>query len=409
MPSPFPWPLSERNRVLLVTLSVQSLNTWSMLAIAAIAPAVAGGVGVATVWVGYQIALLYSVAMVTAPFAGHFIHRWGALRVCQVSLLASALGVGLASLGTLYTIVLASIVMGFGYGLVNPASSHLLFQRTSAQDRSLVFSIKQTGVPLGGVIAGLVTPALTVAFGWQIALAAGLPIGLLLILLLQPLRATWDAERCSTTLGGDRAGIRAGVLLVWQHPRLRAPALAAFCFTMIQMSLIGFCVAFAVTELGFGMVQAGLLLAVIQGTGIVARLGMGWVADRRQDNAGVMLGAGLLSAAAALGFFLLEPGSPILLVHALAILFSIGAVGWNGVFLAEVARAAPPGQIGTLTGIASVMTFAGVVVGPSLFVWLQENLGSYGEAYLLLMLPALIGSGLLYTSRRARHRTGHTG
>jgi MFS family permease len=394
--------LRDRTQVLMVTVGVQALNTWGMLSIAAIAPEVAAGLGVDAILVGYQISLVYSFAMFTAPFAGWLVARWGALRTSQISLIASSLGAGLAALGWLESIVLASILIGFGYGLVNPASSHLLFQRTSEKDRSLVFSIKQTGVPLGGVIAGLVTPVLALVWGWQMAILFTLPLALILVLALQPLREEWDADRDTTPRSGLR--IRAGAALLWKDPSLRGLSLGAFCFTTIQLSLVGFCVAFAVTELEFGLIAAGILLAVIQATGVLARLAMGWMADRLGDNAAIMIAAGWMSGGAALGFFLFGPQTPVSLVFLVAIIYSIGAIGWNGVFLAEVARRAPPGQIGAVTGMANVLTFGGVVVGPAFFVLMHGIFDSYGFAFLVLMVPALLGAVLVQFGRRASLR-----
>ena len=47
-------------------------------------------------------------------------------------------------------------------------------------------------------------------------------------------------------------------------------------------------------------------------------------------------------------------------------LFGATAIGWNGVQLAEVARLAPPGTAGEVTGATGFVTFAGVVIGPPL-------------------------------------------
>ena len=47
--------------------------------------------------------------------------------------------------------------------------------------------------------------------------------------------------------------------------------------------------------------------------------------------------------------------------------FGATAIGWNGVQLAEVARHAPPGEAGAMTGATGFVTFSGVVVGPPLF------------------------------------------
>ena len=388
----------DRNLILLVTLLVQAINTWSMLAIAAVAPQVAATVQVTAVVVGYQIALIYAVAAVASVFAGGWVTRWGALRICQTSLLTSAAGVGLAATGELALILLASMVIGVGYGIINPASSHLLFSRTTAQDRSLVFSIKQTGVPLGGMLAGIVTPMLSLALGWQGAVFAVLPLALLLAVAVQPLRPRWDADRSGKPAALGR--VARGAAALWRQPMLRALSLAAFLLAAIQLSLSGFVVAFAVTELTLGAVQAGSLLATVQLSGAAARLLLGWGADRLQDNGLILTLAGALSALGCVGFALLQPGTPLPLVYAVTVLFGVGAIGWNGVFLAEVARQAAPGEISAVTGVVGVMTFAGVVAGPPAFVVLQQVSGSYRLAWLLLALPALLSVALVWRARR---------
>ena len=46
-------------------------------------------------------------------------------------------------------------------------------------------------------------------------------------------------------------------------------------------------------------------------------------------------------------------------------LFGASAVGWDGVYLAEVARQAPPSQASVVTGGTLFITFRGVVLGPA--------------------------------------------
>jgi MFS-type transporter involved in bile tolerance (Atg22 family) len=45
--------------------------------------------------------------------------------------------------------------------------------------------------------------------------------------------------------------------------------------------------------------------------------------------------------------------------------------------LAEVARLAPPGTAGKVTGASGFVTFAGVVIGPPSFALLSAITGSY--------------------------------
>ena len=64
----------------------------------------------------------------------------------------------------------SALALGLGYGLLTPSASHLLARFAPAERRNLIFSLKQTGVPFGGIGAALITPAIAVTFGWRWAL-----------------------------------------------------------------------------------------------------------------------------------------------------------------------------------------------------------------------------------------------
>lgn len=375
--------------VLLATLATQALVSWAMLAIAAIAPLVALSFGLPAVLIGYQIAIIYFVATLTSLVAGALVARWGACRISQVCLVACALGCLIALLPALAAIVLASAVIGFGYGLTNPSAAHLLARRTSARNRGLVFSIKQTGAPLGGVAAGLLTPWIAVTWGWQAAVAVIVPIALILAVALAPRRGDWDADRNPAAPLG--IGALRGASLVFAQPALRWLCLCGFCFGGIQLCLMAFVTSFAVTELGFGAILGGALLATVQLSGAVGRLVWGFLADRLERNGPILGAVGAISALCCLGTALLAAETPPWVVFGLAGLFGATAVGWNGVFFSEVVRLTPPSMVGTSTGVATFCSFAGVLVGPALFIQAQGWLDSYAGAYALLVAPAVIG------------------
>jgi hypothetical protein len=90
------------------------------------------------------------------------------------------------------------------------------------------------------------------------------------------------------------------------------------------------------------------------------------------------------------------PGWPIWLLFAYAAAFGATAVGWNGVFLAEVARLAPGGRASEATGGALFFTFLGVVVTPLLFNLILALAGSYAIAFAAFSAPSLaVGAWLL--------------
>jgi hypothetical protein len=100
----------------------------------------------------------------------------------------------------------------------------------------------------------------------------------------------------------------------------------------------------------------------------------------------------------------ISPAWPGFGLRALFVVFGIASIGWNGVFMAELARLSPAGRIGPTTGASLAVTFAGVMVGPSLFTVIHDVIGSYAATFGLLALASLAGTGLALLSRAVAHR-----
>ena len=90
---------------------------------------------------------------------------------------------------------------------------------------------------------------------------------------------------------------------------------------------------------------------------------------------------GVVMAVAAFATAGMTDAWPYALLLVVSAIFGASAIGWNGVFLAEVVRNAPAGTAGSATGASLAMTYAGVVVLPTAF-WLIVHLsGSYAAAF----------------------------
>ena len=111
-----------------------------------------------------------------------------------------------------------------------------------------------------------------------------------------------------------------------------------------------------------------------------------------------LLGIGM--GLSALVTIVASPAWPLWLLFVYAAAFGATAVGWNGVFLAEVARIAPPGQTSQYTGGCMFFTFMGVVVSPPLFSQALSFGGSYAGAYALFGVPALAAGMWMLVVRR---------
>ena len=93
--------------------------------------------------------------------------------------------VAIAATGHLVSLALAAVVLGLGYGAAAPASTHLLVPQTPRPVFNLVMSLRQIGVPLGGVLGALILPPLVLAIGWRLALLTELAPILLLLALIE--------------------------------------------------------------------------------------------------------------------------------------------------------------------------------------------------------------------------------
>ena len=86
---------------------------------------------------------------------------------------------------------------------------------------------------------------------------------------------------------------------------------------------------------------------------------------------------------------------------AVSAILGLTAVGWNGVYLAEVARVVPLAQVSNATGGVLLFTFAGVAFGPATFGAIVAATGSYTAA--ILTLDALLAITVLSLLRRREH------
>jgi len=92
----------------------------------------------------------------------------------------------------------------------------------------------------------------------------------------------------------------------------------------------------------------------------------------------------------------LRPDSSPWFLFPVLVIFGASAIGWNGVFLAQIARLAPAGQASAATGGTLFLTFSGVVLGSPFFGVLADRLKSYGDSYGLLGLLGLLITVLLW-------------
>lgn len=384
---------------LFATLFIQAMVAMALLTLPVMAPVAAKALSVSPAVVGFYVSITYAGAMFASLTSGTTVSRFGPIRVSQLGLLLCALGLCLCASPWLPLIALGALFIGLGYGPITPASSQILARTTPPHQMALVFSIKQTGVPVGSMMAGAIVPSLMLAVNWQWTLVFVAIACVLSALMAQPLRQDLDDLR-QANLPFQMGTLTGPIRMVLGHRALATMAACSFMFSMVQMSLTTYLVTYLHDDLAYGMVSAGLLLSVSQMGGIGGRIVWGVVADKWLGAQKALALLAALMACSSLATALLLPALPIWGIWIVLIVFGASAIGWNGVYLSEVARQAPEGKASVATGGTLTFTFLGVVIGPPIFGALSTSFGSYRAGFLALVLTSSLCAWVLF---RLRH------
>ena len=382
-----------------LTLLIQAAASAALIAPTVAAPRLLAQMGLGSVMVGVYIAVVYFAAMLSSQWGATLVRRWGPIRTSQAALLACAAGVLLVATASPWGAGAGALLIGLGYGPITPASSEMLARSTPADRFALVFSVKQSGVPLGGVIAALWVPAVLEASSTGVALAGVAGLCIVSMALASTLRARLDAWRDRASPLPSIARTLAPLRLVFAQPGLRRLALCSLVFSAVQVSLTAYAVTFLHGELGWGLVAAGAAMTASQVAGALGRVAWGWLADRHGSTRGMLLALAAGMALCGVAMLLLRPDTPQLVVILLLAAYGATAIGWNGVFLAGVARSVTPDAAAAATAGSLFFTFFGVVVVPPIFGALGSATGSFGIAFAALALPL---AGAMWALRKPR-------
>ncbi len=384
-----------------MTLLVQALTAMAIAVPSVLAPVAAADLGVAPTRVGIWAGIAFLSAMFAGLACGTLVGRYGPVRMFQVAAICVTVGLVAAASAQVLLIVGCAMLFGAAHGLVNPASSTILAAAAPARMRAVIFSIKQTGVPLGAAIAGVAVPLLLLWTDWRHAVLALALASVATILLVAPFRARYDRERRRDVRLRFR-NIVAPIAEVCANRPVLALAVTSGVYSSVQTSFITYLVSYLKLGLGYALVTAGFVFAMAQLAGVAGRIAWGAVADRLLAPRPLLALLGIVMSVCGATVVLFDPGWPVGLVLAVCVLYGATAVGWNGVYLAEIARLAPEGRIAVLTGGTQFFTFTGGLLGPPTFGAIAAGSGSYGLGFVLFaVLPLLNALWLLAPYGRA--------
>ena len=383
-------------------MGMQLFTSLAVTAPAVLAPMIALSLGISPKVIGVFATAIYVGSMAGSLLCGRMIHRYGSIGISQAGIVCVAVGVvPMCSPGWLAW--LSPFVIGFGYGPLTPAASHLLARTVPRKHISLMLSIKQTGVPLGTALAGVILPTMAAALNWRSALYLVACTGLAVATVVNPARRVLG-DSGSSARARQTEATGAGFAFLAKNPQLAELALLGFVYAGTQMGALSYLVVYLVEARGLSLVSAGFALSVAGFAGILGRVLWGAAADAlfapRRVLATLGAGAGTFSIIiATIGDLTSMPTLLLLCVG-----LGITAVGWNGVYLAAIVRHVPENQVGPVTATISIVTFAGVASGPAGFYLIVAITENYAAGFVLFGIASLAcGIWLHVRSNPSRH------
>lgn len=390
---------------LAITMVMQTMAAFLGRVFPVIGPELTAAAGVSPEKIGLLSGLVAGGTMWFLAGGSLLLSHFGPVRLLQIGAVVGSLGV-LASITAWWPLLLlAAFVVGAGYGPSPPAGSEILTRNAPKGRRSLIMSVKQSGVPLGGALAGLIVPAVAAWGGWRLGLFVAALLPLVAVMAVQPWRERLDAQRDASrrpTLANlvSPANLTAPFTVIRGNRAMLMIAAAGFCFASVQGCLLTFFVTQLTTEIGYTLAAAGAAFSAMQFSGTFARVVMGWIADRI-GGARALVALAVASSLMVLAVSEIAPGWPVWAVTLLGLVVGTTSTSWNGVYLAEVARLAPEGRVGDATAGSTILTFGGYLVAPIVFAFAVPVVGRYGTCFVALAAIALLAVPMLLAAMRA--------
>lgn len=345
---------------------------------------------------GLISSIVWGSAAIASQFSGWFADRTSIRTQMLFNFGGAAFALVLAGMTTTYAALLgAAIIAGASQSISNPTTNRVILEVVPQEKQAAWIGIKQSGVQMAQLFAGIFFPGVALLFGWVGAALGGAMIALAFILFGWRVISRIYPPSSGHHPTPSSAAIETTLVSPSPESAPQPPAtpdqvahtsskesrkLSSTIWVLaLMIFLVGFGVQtvhvflplFSVRTLGFTVVEGGLTLAVIGTIGMFSRI---WWA--RQVGKGARLSTLLmviiLGAAFGVGLIILASFTGWgYLVWAAAAVHGLTTLGANVVINSALMRAAQSGQIGKASGVNSMGMYAGFTIGPLVMGWLH--------------------------------------
>jgi len=311
--------------------------------------------------------------------AGVAADRIGERRVLVGGGLVTGSAIAIAASAPLPAFLFLLLLGGIASAASTPAGGRLVLLAFPRNRHGLAIGVRQTGIPIGGLVAAALLPWIAHIYGWRVSLAVdGAVTAVTVVPLVLSRRLRTDPGEPHERVSGSPARNRTVRLLtVWG------------CLLVTgQYALVAFLALDFHLGAGLSLAAASLLVAVSQAFGIVGRVGWGALSDRllTHGRKPLLIALTAVALAGALLLFATPRTAPVGWLVAVAALAGFALIGFQGLWVTMVAEAAGPAQAGAATGFGITFIALAIVVSPPLYGLVADVAGTYRAIWAALAI-----------------------
>ncbi|EOO28254.1 major facilitator superfamily transporter [Bacillus cereus BAG1X2-3] len=291
------------------------------------------------------------------------------------------------------------LLVGTFYSVSQPGGSKVIMKWFRKENRGLAIGIRQAGIPIGGTLAGVLIPFLTIKYNMAYAvnsIACICIIGgfLFFIFYKEPyIQEKVKQERIKLSFWMQLKEVMC-------KKELYAIYITGICMISLQMVLVGHFIKFLVTEQSITPILAGKVFSVMFFSGMVGRVILAATSDLfYKGNRRTPL---FITVCISIFFILIL----VMSIHTITnVLYGVSAllgffsIGWFSLFIAEVAESASEESVGMTVSFALTLNQIAIIVAPALFGYIVDKKG-YTYAWLCIVVLLTISAVSLYRKYR---------
>jgi len=329
--------------------------------------------------------------------SGILVDRIGERRAIFASGILMGLSLGVAAAIQSYgALVISLFLVGVFYAPTTPAGGTAIMSWFT-RDRGLAMGIRQTGVPVGAALGGIVFPLIATHVGYRGAFLFG---GIFCVLACTIATSLYRENAQMRAAPQSTRSLAAGVVDVVRDARMVYVTIACMVLVAGQTCMNSF-IAITATDDGLPIAIAAAMFAVGQVAAAVGRIFWGFLSDVtfRGDRTMPIVLIALTMSAACLGIALIAAHHTLALFFAVVCL-GMSASGWNGLYAATMAELGGASRAGTVLGVGLTAIFAMGALAPTLFGTLADARGLHA-AWFALAILGMLGLVPALLARRA--------